>query len=374
MEKNSSSIIIGDWNISLDEKSHPKEIMVEVTTRCNYDCIYCFRRTIVGEGFHDMDRDLFYKIIDEAVEIGVSKISFSGWGEPLIHPYIIDFLYYAKSKGLEILLNTNGYFLIKYVDYIARIGVDDIIVSIDAAEDDVYKLIRRGGDLARVIEALLILKDMKIKKNMFYPRVNIQFTINRYNYRNLLATTKLAHTLGASKIIVSNVIPLNQYYEENVSCYSDPKCLEEVSKITEELARIELEYGVEISLPNFNKAYSERICPFISKYALFIRYDGGVAPCIYYAHHWKNYLAGVQREIKPVIFGYVGKEKLINIWRKPEYIRFRAITYFMHQPSCLDCPLQPYCTITLTNEYDCWGNSPTCAHCPYSRDMTRCPL
>jgi len=368
------ALVIGDWRISLLDTSHPREIMIEVTTRCNYDCIYCFRRSLIGEGLHDMDKNLFYKIVDEAVEAGVSKISFSGWGEPLIHPNIIDFLSYAKSKGLEVLLNTNGYYLLDYIDVIADLGVDNVTVSIDAADDDVYKLVRRGGDLARVIKALLKLKEMKIRENKLLPSIHIQFTINRYNYKNLLATARLAYYLGASKVIVSNIIPLNSYYEENISCYTDPECPKEVSRITGELAKIGLEHGVEVSLPNFNRAYSERSCPFINKYALFIRYDGGVAPCIYYAHHWRSYLSGVLREIKPVIFGYIGREKLIDIWRKPDYVKFRAITYFMYQPSCLDCPLQPYCTITLSNEYDCWGNTPTCAHCPYSRDMTRCPL
>ncbi len=371
---NKYSIKIGEWIIKTVDNTHPKELMIEVTTRCNYDCIYCFRRRLINEELGDMNEKLFYKIIDEAASIGVEKISFSGWGEPLIHPKIIEFLKYAKKKDLEILLNTNGFFLPKYVEALYDIGVDNITVSVDADDDNVYKLIRRGGDLVRIINGLLRIKELKIRDNALKPEVHIQFTINRYNYRNLLPVTRLAYKLGVSKVIVSNIIPLNKEYEEQLSCYRYSDCIKEANKLITELTRISLEYGVEVSLPNYSLSYSERSCPFIKRYATFIRYDGGVAPCIYYAHHWRNYINGVEREIKPVIFGYLTKQKLIDIWRSPEYTKFRALVYFMHQPSCLDCPVQEYCTLTLANDYDCWGNTPTCAHCPYSRDMVRCPL
>jgi len=107
---------------------------------------------------------------------------------------------------------------------------------------------------------------------------------------------------------------------------------------------------------------------------MYIRYDGYVAPCIYYAHNWRNAFFGIEREIHRVLFGNIREKNLLEIWRSPEYALFRFRATFFTQPSCLDCPLAPYCTYTLSNESDCWGNTPTCAHCPYSHDIARCPL
>jgi len=90
---------IGNWVITLSEESRPKEIMLEITTRCNFSCIHCFRN-MMSEKFTDMSIKLFKKIIDEASNIGVKWIVFSGWGEPLVHPNIIEFPKYVKERDL----------------------------------------------------------------------------------------------------------------------------------------------------------------------------------------------------------------------------------------------------------------------------------
>ena len=361
------------WIVSIDPNTSPKELMIELSTYCNYDCIYCFRRRWINKQYRYMDKSLATKILEEARNIGVKKISFSGWGEPLLHPHIMEIIEKAKNLGFEVLLNTNGYFLDKYIDFFYEIELDEITVSIDAPHEDVYRLIRIGGDLGKLLKTLLRLKEKKIKEARGYPRISVQFTINKYNYNNLLNMIKLAKKIGAYKLIVSNIIPLTKEIENNLACYMDKKCIEEVEKIKLDIARISIDTGIDVNLPNFNLTYSERTCPFARKWALFIRSDGLVTPCIYYAYNWKNVINGIEREIKPVILGDLKKESLKNIWLN-KMVLFRFKTHYMDYPSCLDCPLQEYCTLTLDNTVDCWGNSPTCAHCPYSRDMVRCPL
>ncbi|MEB3757645.1 MAG: hypothetical protein GSR76_02160, partial [Desulfurococcales archaeon] len=61
---------VKDWKITPAEDSHPKELMVEVSSKCNYQCIYCFRNLMSEpEGF--MDKDLFDKILEDSVSSGV---------------------------------------------------------------------------------------------------------------------------------------------------------------------------------------------------------------------------------------------------------------------------------------------------------------
>jgi tungsten cofactor oxidoreducase radical SAM maturase len=374
MSNNSHGKINEDpWRISISPESHPRELMVELTTKCNYDCIYCFRRRMVGEELGDMPYELAIKILTMAREAGVSKISFSGWGEPLVNPRALDIIRYAKEKGLRVLLNTNGYFLQDYGEELYRLRVDQIVVSIDSPYPDTYSLIRKGGDLARLVKALLRIRDWKIRDNTTIPEVDIQFTVNKYNYKNILPMIRLAKELGASRITVSNIIPLTPEMEEQLACYMDEKCVGEIEKLKLDIARLSMSGGVEVLLPNFSASYSERFCPFYKERAFFVRRDGLVTPCIYYAHHWSNTLFGVSREIYPVIIGDLKKENLRKIWLQNSLL-FRFKTAYMDYPSCLDCPLKDYCLLTLDNMQDCWGNTPTCSHCPYSRDLVRCPL
>lgn len=364
---------VGEWILDYVD-SNPKELMVEVTTSCNYDCIHCFRKTMPNQNLNKvMSNDVFEIVLREAEATRVEKISFSGWGEPLTHPEILSFISEAKKRGFKVLLNTNGHLLLDYIDELFRIGVDELYLSVDGVSEEVYRLVRKGGFLSRVSEGLMRLKELKLESSSSKPEVYIQFTLTKLNVQDLLELPEYVKRIGAHQAVVSNVIPLSKELEKKLSCYGDVECMEIVNELRGKLAKRIFAAGGKISLPNFNHT-SERSCPFISRNACFVRFDGSIAPCIQYAHTWISNFASVTRVIKEVIFGNITKEHLLDIWRKPDYVRFRMNTYFFRVPSCFECSLREYCYITLSNESDCWGNTPTCASCPYSHDIVRCPL
>ena len=343
-----------------------------MTTRCNYDCIHCFRRGM-EEPYGDMDPGLFERVVREARAAGVRKIVFSGWGEPLVHPRITEFIGLVKEAGMEVLLNTNGSLLGYYAEELLRLGVDEIVVSVDSVETDLYQAIRIGGSLPTVLKGLMRLKELRREMCSWKPVVSIQFTVNRMNYRDVPKLVGFAKLVGATRVTISNVVPLSAEHEEGLACYADRECLGFMERAREVLGKESLDSNVAVDFPSFG-VQVERKCPFVSRYAAYIRRDGGVAPCIYYAHRWRTSLMGVEREIMPVVFGSLTRRSLLEIWRNRRYAEFRFRAAFFAMPSCLDCPLARYCLYTLSNEVDCWGNAPTCAHCPYSHDMARCPL
>ena len=364
---------IGDWEIKPADYSGPKELMVELTTKCNLNCLYCFRRFLNPSEIKDMDIELLRKVINEASEVGVKRISLSGWGEPLTYPHVLEAISMIKSKGMEVLLNTNGTLLKEFIEDIHRLRVDYLVVSVDAPEQGSYGATRRGGKLLDVVTALKELKELRMKGSPL-PDLRLQLTLTKLNYGSLSKVIELAKDVGASHVIVSNVIPLSPEMRDALACYASSECLTKVRGLVKDIVRASLLYGVNVSLPKFTFSVSERSCPFTASKAAFVRADGLVTPCIYYSRSWVPVVDGIPRRVDPVIFGDLRSSRLRDVWFSEPYVRFRAVTYFMHMPSCLDCPLREYCTLTLTNEYDCWGNSPTCAHCPYSRDLVRCPL
>ncbi|MEB3772516.1 MAG: radical SAM protein, partial [Desulfurococcales archaeon] len=188
-----------DWKITPAEDSHPKELMVEVSSKCNYQCIYCFRNLMSEpEGF--MDKDLFDKILEDSVSSGVEKITFSGWGEPLLNPHIEEFAREAKGHGLKILLNTNGYYLLDNVEWVEKY-VDELYVSLDSSESDLYSLIRKGGDLSRLLSALESINNYRRRNLSRTPEIIIQFTLTKLNVDNLVKTIELAGKLKATRFV-----------------------------------------------------------------------------------------------------------------------------------------------------------------------------
>lgn len=366
----SGSFPLNGWHIKPSKQNKPKELMIEVTTECNLDCIHCFRKKL-REKFGTMDFDTYKKIISEAGEVGIKKIIFSGWGEPLVHPHILNFIKLAKRYEITVSLNTNGTLLYYFIDEFTKVPIDEIIVSIDATDVSMYKKIRVGGEISEVIKGLLKLSKIRrqLKKDL---KVGLHFTVTKLNYRELPNVIKLANEVKANYIRLSNVVPISKDMEE-LACFEDRKCIEFMENYLNVVGKLSLEYNVQVIKSNF-KIKAQRVCPFSMENAMYIRWDGLVTPCIHYAHNYTFFIFGVKREIKSVVFGDVKKENLISIWRKLNYSSFRFKALTGYQPSCLDCELSSYCSLTLTNTLDCWANTPTCAHCPFLYGIALCPL
>jgi MoaA/NifB/PqqE/SkfB family radical SAM enzyme len=58
-----------------------------------------------------MTRDVIYRFLDDAAEIGVKAISFVSDGESTCSPYLYDAILRGKKNGLDMALGTNGYLL-----------------------------------------------------------------------------------------------------------------------------------------------------------------------------------------------------------------------------------------------------------------------
>ncbi|MEM4519645.1 MAG: radical SAM protein [Sulfolobales archaeon] len=361
---------ISEWEFRFKSNSKPKEAVIEVTTRCNYNCIHCFRNLMFEEEAGEMNEKTFNNVIKGLTESKIEKVVFSGWGEPLTHPKIIEFINRVKDLGIYVVLNTNGSLLDKYVDELLKVEIDEVVVSVDSVETDVYRNIRLGGFLSNVLRGVLRINELR---SGYKPDMTMWFTINTINIDDVPKVPSFARSLGFRKVVFSHIIPLSKKYEKEMAIYLNSELVNKLTKSFEDVSKEVLAVGGYVVLPK-HRPIVERSCPFISSKTVFIRWDGYLTPCINYAHNWRNAFYEVERTIKAVKFGNINDESLLDIWKKKEYVSFRFRTTFFTQPSCLDCNLSHYCSYTTNNMQDCWGNSPTCAHCPYSHHITMCPI
>lgn len=78
----------------------PFMILVEVTNDCTLDCIMC-PHSQLREKTGYMSFDLFKRVIDECSRHhSPGDLVFSGIGEPLLHPQILEMAKFANSKGI----------------------------------------------------------------------------------------------------------------------------------------------------------------------------------------------------------------------------------------------------------------------------------
>jgi len=94
------------------ERIAPITIDCSLTRACTYRCVYCYGQ-LQANDVKRMTRDVVFRFLDDAAEIGVKAVSFVSDGESTCSPYLYDAIVKGKANGLDMALGTNGYLLKK---------------------------------------------------------------------------------------------------------------------------------------------------------------------------------------------------------------------------------------------------------------------
>lgn len=92
------------------ERIAPITIDCSLTRRCTYRCVYCYGQLQANDE-KKMTKDVIFRFLDDAAEIGVKAVSFVSDGESTCSPYFYDAVLRGKANGLDIAVGTNGYLL-----------------------------------------------------------------------------------------------------------------------------------------------------------------------------------------------------------------------------------------------------------------------
>lgn len=127
----------------------PVVVEINLTDRCNQKCSYCF---CDHRGDHTLDAVKVKEFMKDFKEAGGKAITFSGGGEPTLHPDFDDIVWYARcSLKLELGLITNGLFK---STSLSTIGMcfKWVRVSLDTVDRGLYKTIRGVDKLDDVMD------------------------------------------------------------------------------------------------------------------------------------------------------------------------------------------------------------------------------
>ena len=151
-------------------------LRISVTDRCNLRCVYCMPPE--GVEFAPDERllsdDEIVRVVEVAARLGVRKLRITG-GEPLVRKGLDRLIArLAAIPGIEdIALSTNGLLLAERAEKLKAAGVTRVNISLDSLRADRFRLITRGGDVAKVwkaIEASLAVGFDPVKLNVVLMR------------------------------------------------------------------------------------------------------------------------------------------------------------------------------------------------------------
>jgi len=360
-------LTFGNFTVKIPDNRKLKKVYIEITSKCNLNCKMCFRR-FWNDKVLEMDFDRYLNILEQLKEFpALETVYLGGIGEPLVHSKIIDIIRKTKELGVRIEFGTNGTLLNKCAEEIVRLGVDNIIVSIDAPDPKGYEDIR-GTDFNKIEDNVMYLQEIKKRLNAHNPSIEIEVVAMKSNLDLLSDILPLASKLEVTLVIISNIMPFSKELSNEILYNGSFDYNAFIDKMNNQGGK----YKLKILFPKF-ELLTERKCQFIEQSATVVRADGEVAPCYRLLHSYTEYIFGREKQVNAHSFGNVFKEPLYEIWNSSEYTLFRYIVGNALFPFCTDCPLRDSCDLVQTTDSDCFGNTPSCGDCLWAKGIIRCP-
>jgi len=364
------------------------KVYVEPTSACNLACRTCMRRSW-NEPVGTMEMNTYRRLVEGLREVpSLRKIAFWGLGEPLLHPQIVEMVAQAKALGAKTEIVTNGLLLQEGVAReLVAVGLDTLVISVDGASQEAYENIRSGADLQQVQKNIEVLRAIRRANSRGNPEIGIEFVVMRRNLGELPRLPQLAYAMGASFVVVSNLLPYTEELQDEIlyGLWAGRSYLPQRSRRMPEVLLPRIDARREVVEPimslmyhtDFAQSSSDRLeegngyCRFVREGAVAVSWDGALSPCIALMHSYECYVMRRQKRILRYTLGNVAQEGIARLWHSPEYVAFRDRVRRFDFAPCSDCG---GCNLAESNEQDCVSSTfPVCGDCLWAKGVIQCP-
>jgi pyrroloquinoline quinone biosynthesis protein E len=296
----------------------PLGLLAELTYRCPLGCPYCSNPTSLRHDGAELTTDEWQRVIDEAAELGVLHVHFSG-GEPLLHPGLVELVATARAAGLYTNLLTSGIpFTRTAAESLRAAGLDHVQLSLQSDEAPLADTIAGRRSHADKLAAARLIRELG------WP-LTLNVVLHRANVARIPQLVALAEELDADRLELANV----QFYgwahrNRDALLPSIAELREAAACVAEARTRLRGRLRIDYVLPD---ALADRPKPCMEGWGrryLTVNPQGDVLPC------------PTASCIESLRFDNVRQHSLGWIWREsPAFNHFRG-TAWMPEP-CRSC-------------------------------------
>ncbi|AJF61844.1 TPA: radical SAM protein [Candidatus Woesearchaeota archaeon] len=252
-----------------DVFSGPENILLDLSGKCNLDCVYCRKFSPWNKKYWDdqhselfgmLDIEIVENSLKEAKELGAENVFLVGGAEPTMHPQFGEILKITKDLGLNLDLVTNGSMLHLYKKQIVEYGnCQSINVSLSYASEKSWKLVRPNSPLKlmkKIEDNILELSQLKKDHNVRHPFIQALYVINQYNFTEIVDMAYHAKKIGADKIWYQLVhlenFSVDKLYMKKSDMDFVKKELEKAREVCKEIG-IEFHSFIEFEIKHYDK-------------------------------------------------------------------------------------------------------------------------
>lgn len=322
----------------------PVCLYLETTNRCNLLCTTCPRTYEELEPPADMSWELFTSIVDQIPDL--ERCVLHGVGEPMLVPDLDRMVRYLKDRGTYVLFNTNGTVLNeKNGRAMIAAGLDELRVSLDAANAHSYRAIRGKNYFDRILKNVRAFRELQEREGHTNPRVSAWLTGLKETISELPDFVRVAAELGVREVYLQRLVffeqeaigrarPDQALYEQINT--GEAACIAEAARVAADLGMVfsasgaAAEPGMSLKRPEEGSPWSMCRRPWT---VMYFTANGRALPCCiapFSQRGYENYTLG-DAKIQP----------LSDIWHGDAYKAFRTGLLSETPPAaCANCGLR----------------------------------
>lgn len=196
--------------------ARPAGFMVDPANGCQLGCPTCantYNRDFAAATFNPWPKailgaDLYDTLLDE---VGVTAFNghFYNKSEPFLNRRTPHYVRRAHELQVKTSISTNFSFGKLDVDAIVESGLDELVVAIDGATQDVYSVYRRGGHIDLVYENIRRLVEAKRRRRVSHPWIRWHYLTFEHNIHQIDMATAIARDLGVDLFFATTPIDVS---------------------------------------------------------------------------------------------------------------------------------------------------------------------
>ncbi len=206
-------------------------VVWNITKGCNLKCVHCYAHATPKGSPDELSTKEAKRVIDDLADYGVPVILFSG-GEPLCREDLVDLAEYATSKGIRVVISTNGTLIDRSMARrLKDVGLSYVGVSLDGREETHDRFREVEGAYKKAIEGILNTMEEGIK-------VGLRFTINKRNYREIPHMFELMKRYGIPRVCFYHLVytgRASSLIDEDLSHEETRKVVDQIIDLTKEM-------------------------------------------------------------------------------------------------------------------------------------------
>ncbi|MFT5284101.1 MAG: radical SAM protein with 4Fe4S-binding SPASM domain [Planctomycetota bacterium] len=295
-----------------------RALQIETSSICNFRCNSCVL------SLPDYDRPAKHMSPDEFARVldafpTVEKIEMQGIGEVFLNPQVFDLIRIATDRGIQVQTFSNASVIDREMAHkIVESGIAVINFSMDGADEETFRKLRKGGTLERYKRCLNNIVQAKRVLGSETPRLGMMCVLAKNNMDQVPKMVAIAEELGVSSVMFTKLnlmagdklLPIALDSEDTKALNAMPAYKGRVEVITS---------VTPWTLEQRSKCYWPQSMAYVTV-------EGHVTPCC-------NYL-----DSREMMMGSIHEKSGDEIWNDEPYREFRKSLLAGNLPTmCQNC-------------------------------------